>query len=65
MGEGGKLDELKGRIKEAAGSLLADDDLKNQGRADQTAGKAKQKADEVIDQAKDALTGSDEKEKSA
>lgn len=59
MGENetGKLDELKGRVKEAAGSLLDDDDLKRSGQADQAAGKAKEKAGEVIDTAKEKLTG--------
>ena len=55
----GKLDDLKGRLKEAAGSLLDDADLKNEGRADQAAGKAKEKAAEVIDSAREKITGED------
>jgi len=51
----GKSDELKGRIKEAAGALTGDEKLKREGRLDQTAGKAKQKAEEVIDKIKKAV----------
>lgn len=63
MAEGGKADELKGRVKEAAGSLLDDSDLKQRGRMDQAAGKVKQKAEELIDRAKDIVKGDDEDEK--
>ena len=31
----GKTDELKGRVKEAAGALTDDDKLRREGRADQ------------------------------
>jgi uncharacterized protein YjbJ (UPF0337 family) len=51
----GKTDELKGRVKEAAGALTGDAKLKQEGRVDQTAGKIKQKAEKVIDKIKDAL----------
>ena len=36
------FDETKGRVKEAAGDLTGDKDLKREGKADQTAGKAKE-----------------------
>lgn len=52
---GGKTDELKGRVKEAAGSLTGDESLKREGQIDQTVGKVKQKTDKVIDKVKDAL----------
>ena len=52
---GGKTDELKGRVKEAAGALTGDAKLKREGRLDQTVGKLKQTTDKVIDQAKDAV----------
>lgn len=59
----GKSDEAKGRVKEAAGVLLGDKKLQREGKADQTAGKiknavkkAKDKADDVIDEVKDALS---------
>ena len=51
----GKTDELKGRVKEAAGALTGDTKLKREGRVEQAAGKLKQKAEKVIDKIKDAL----------
>lgn len=58
----GKSDEVKGRVKEAAGVLIGDEKLRREGRADQAAGKVKQaaekikkKLDEAVDQTKDAL----------
>ena len=35
----GKTDEMKGRVKEAAGALSGDAKLKREGRIDQTVGK--------------------------
>lgn len=52
---GGKTDELKGRVKEAAGALTGDEKLKREGQVDQTVGKIKQKTEEVIDKVKEAL----------
>lgn len=37
----GKSDELKGRVKEAAGALIGDKELKKEGQADQAVGKLK------------------------
>ena len=51
----GKSDELKGRVKEAAGALTGDRKLKREGKADQAVGKIKQKVERVIDRVKDAL----------
>jgi len=51
----GKSDELKGRVKEAAGALTGDAKLKREGRADQTVGKVKQKLEKVVDKVKDAV----------
>jgi uncharacterized protein YjbJ (UPF0337 family) len=51
----GKSDELKGRVKEAAGALTGDKKLKREGKADQAVGKIKQKVEKVIDKVKDAL----------
>jgi uncharacterized protein YjbJ (UPF0337 family) len=45
----GKTDELKGRVKEAAGALTGDEKLKREGRIDQAVGKLKQTAEKVID----------------
>ncbi len=54
---GGKLDQARGRIKEAAGVLTGDDRLKRAGKADQVAGKVKGTVERVVDTVKDALTG--------
>jgi uncharacterized protein YjbJ (UPF0337 family) len=51
----GKSDELKGRVKEAAGALTGDKKLKREGKADQAVGKIKQTVEKVIDKVKDAL----------
>jgi len=51
----GKSDELKGRVKEAAGALTGDRKLKREGRADQAVGKIKQQAEKVIDKVKDVI----------
>ena len=54
----GKTDEVKGRIKEAAGALTDDDKLRKEGKTDQKVGKAKQvvAAQKALDKAKDATT---------
>lgn len=49
------VDEGKGRIKEAAGSLTGDDSLKNEGKADQAKSSVKDAVDKVADKAKDVL----------
>ena len=51
----GKTDELKGRMKEAAGALTGNAKLKREGKLDQAVGKTKQAADKVIDKAKNAV----------
>lgn len=56
MGDGpSNIDEAKGRLKEGAGDLTGDDDLKREGKADKGAGKAKEAVDGVTDKVKDAL----------
>ena len=52
---GGKTDELKGRVKEAAGALTGDKKLKREGQVDQTVGKIKQNTDKIIDKIKEAV----------
>ncbi len=49
------LDEAKGKAKEAAGTVTGDDDLKNEGKADQAAGKVQDAADSVKDKFTDVL----------
>jgi uncharacterized protein YjbJ (UPF0337 family) len=55
----GKADEVKGRVKEAAGAITDDDKLRREGKVDQAAGKVKQAAEKVVDKAKDVVKGKD------
>jgi uncharacterized protein YjbJ (UPF0337 family) len=48
----GKSDELKGRVKEAAGALTGNKKLKKEGKVDQAVGKLKQQVERVIDKLK-------------
>jgi uncharacterized protein YjbJ (UPF0337 family) len=55
-------DDLKGRVKEAAGDLTDNEDLEREGKTDQAAGKAKEmlgdakdKAEGAVDAVKDRL----------
>jgi uncharacterized protein YjbJ (UPF0337 family) len=51
----GSTDEAKGRLKEAAGDLTGDEELKSEGKVDRASGKAKDVVGGVADKAKDAL----------
>jgi uncharacterized protein YjbJ (UPF0337 family) len=51
---GGKAEEIKGRIKEAAGALTGNDKLRDEGKADQAIGKVEQVAEKVVDKVKQA-----------
>ncbi len=51
----GEKDEAKGRLKEAAGDLTGDKDLKNEGKVDRGTGKVKDAADSAADKVKDVL----------
>ncbi|MEU4707327.1 CsbD family protein [Nocardia salmonicida] len=44
-----KAEELEGRTKEAAGAVTGDDDLKNEGKADQASSALKQKGEKIKD----------------
>jgi uncharacterized protein YjbJ (UPF0337 family) len=48
-------DDVKGRLKEAAGDLTDNDDLKNEGKVDRAEGAVKDKVDEAADKVKDKL----------
>ena len=52
---GGKTDEVKGRIKEAAGALTGNDQLRDEGKADQVVGQVKQVVEKAIDKVKLAV----------
>jgi uncharacterized protein YjbJ (UPF0337 family) len=51
----GKIDVVKGRIKEAAGALTDNDELRAEGKTDQAVGKVKQVAEKAIDKVKEAV----------
>ena len=51
----GTADKAKGHLKQAVGDLTDDKDLEAEGEVDELAGKAK----DVVDKAKDKLTGKD------
>ena len=57
----GKTDQIKGRIKEAAGALTDDERLKREGKLDQAVGKVKVAAEQVVDKVKDAAEKAIEK----
>jgi uncharacterized protein YjbJ (UPF0337 family) len=48
-------DDAKGRVKEAAGNLTGDKDLKREGQVDQAEGKAKDGIEKLTDKVKDML----------
>ncbi len=50
----GKMQELKGRAKEAAGAVLDDNSLRREGKMDQAAGNLKQAAEKVVDKVAEA-----------
>ena len=58
----GKLDQAKGRAKQAVGDLTGDDDMRREGKVDEKSGQAKDtlgdlkdKAEGAIDKVKDKL----------
>jgi uncharacterized protein YjbJ (UPF0337 family) len=48
-------DDAKGRVKEAAGDLTGNEDLKREGKVDQATGKVKEGVEDAADKVKDAL----------
>ncbi|HEV2728290.1 MAG TPA: CsbD family protein [Solirubrobacterales bacterium] len=48
-------DDAKGRLKEAAGDITGDDDLKREGKVDKASGAVKDGLDKASDKVKDAL----------
>jgi uncharacterized protein YjbJ (UPF0337 family) len=51
----GKTDEVKGRIKEAAGALIGNDKLREEGKTDQAVGKVEQVAEKAVEKVKEAV----------
>jgi uncharacterized protein YjbJ (UPF0337 family) len=52
MAADGKMDEFKGRAKEATGDLTGDRDLENEGKVDRASGSLKNKVGEAADRVK-------------
>jgi uncharacterized protein YjbJ (UPF0337 family) len=50
----GKSDEIKGRIKEAAGAVTDNNQLRREGKIDQAAGKVKQAAKKTVEKVQQA-----------
>jgi uncharacterized protein YjbJ (UPF0337 family) len=48
-------DDAKGRLKEAAGNLTGDEDLKGEGKVDRAVGGVKDAVDKVADKVKGAV----------
>jgi uncharacterized protein YjbJ (UPF0337 family) len=48
-------DDARGRLKEAAGDLTGDDDLKREGRVDKATGAVKDGIEGAADKVKDAV----------
>ena len=51
----GKTDEIKGRIKEAAGALTGNDELREDGKTDQAVGNVKQVAEKAVAKVKEVV----------
>jgi uncharacterized protein YjbJ (UPF0337 family) len=50
-----KVQDLKGRAKEAAGDLTGDKDLQNKGKSDQAKASVKDKVGKVVGSVKDRI----------
>ena len=50
----GKTDQVKGRIKEAAGAITDDDKLRREGKKDQVVGKVKDAVEKTVDKVREA-----------
>ncbi len=51
----GKTDQVKGRVKEAAGALADNDRLRTEGQVDQAKGKVKETIEKVADKTEEAI----------
>jgi uncharacterized protein YjbJ (UPF0337 family) len=57
MGE--NVDKGKGRVKEAAGDLTGNKDMKREGKVDRASGDVKEKVGDAADKVKDTVTSDD------
>ena len=52
---GSNMDKASGRVKQAAGDLTDDQDLKQEGETEETSGKVKGKVEDLKDKVDDAI----------
>jgi uncharacterized protein YjbJ (UPF0337 family) len=50
-----RTDDLKGRVKEAAGDVTDNDSLKREGKIDRGAGDVKDKVEDAVDKVRDKV----------
>jgi uncharacterized protein YjbJ (UPF0337 family) len=55
----GRVDDAKGRLKEAAGDLTDNQSLKNEGKIDRATGSIKDKVGDAADKVKDVVNPDD------
>lgn len=58
---GDKIDEAKGRLKEAAGDLTDDEDLKREGKLDRMGAGVKEKTERVKEKSDEAVDATKER----
>ena len=51
----GKIDEIKGRIKEVAGTLTGNEKLRQEGKIEQTVSKVEQGVEDIAEKVKAAV----------
>jgi uncharacterized protein YjbJ (UPF0337 family) len=56
MAKDGRMDDAKGRVKQAAGDLTDDDDLRNEGTIDRATGSVKHRVGQAADKVKGLFT---------
>lgn len=61
----GKVDEAKGKAKQAAGDVTGDDSLHREGKADEKSGEARQKVGDAADKVGDGISDATDKAKDA
>lgn len=57
----GKSEEIKGRVKEAAGAITDNNKLRREGKVEQAVGKTKQAVEKVVDKVGKAVEGKSSK----
>ena len=56
----GKVDQVKGKVKQAIGDISGNEDLKAEGKRDEASGKAQEAVGEIRHKAGDAISRSSE-----